>query len=285
MHGSWNKNKILSLLIKASKKALSLQKSLKVKEKITKGNVDLCTNSDIIIEDFFIKALHNPSKNVYVLGEETIGNYRNTDEIRKAFNTKAYVIDPIDGTLNYLNRLPNWAISIGYVQNNTICEGAIALPELREIFISNKNIVYYKKFNTDFNLVKENVRIQTPLSIVKHHNYGKYTLFAASYASQGRIARTDRSFHLNRSCVYSIAKTLTSGYFGYVGQANIWDFAGCIGLFKNMGLSPFYFDPNTRTAKKLPFTITEKYWDGLTFAKHPVLFTPTKKLAEKLIPS
>jgi len=44
------------------------------------------------------------------------------------------LIDPVDGTANFLSGVPFWAVSIAYVRDNEPVLGAIALPALDALF-------------------------------------------------------------------------------------------------------------------------------------------------------
>ena len=47
-------------------------------------------------------------------------------------------IDPIDGTMNFLNGIPQFAISIGYEEDNEITCGVIFNPIINEMFCAEK---------------------------------------------------------------------------------------------------------------------------------------------------
>ena len=49
-----------------------------------------------------------------------------------------WIIDPIDGTFNFLNSLPHFAISIGYEENGEIVSGIIFDPIKNEMFSAHK---------------------------------------------------------------------------------------------------------------------------------------------------
>jgi len=45
-------------------------------------------------------------------------------------STSLWVVDPIDGTANYMRGLPDWAVSIAYCENNVIQIGVIGAPDM-----------------------------------------------------------------------------------------------------------------------------------------------------------
>lgn len=86
-----------------------MQESIDVKHKT--NHSDLVTAVDREIETYFVnKILENyPLHNI--LGEENIGN-------QVSDSTYVWIIDPIDGTSNFINRKKDFAISVAFCNNN-----------------------------------------------------------------------------------------------------------------------------------------------------------------------
>ena len=61
-----------------------------------------------------------------------------TGVINKENINNRWVIDPIDGTMNFLNGIPHFAISIGYEEDNEIKCGVIFDPIKNEMFSAEK---------------------------------------------------------------------------------------------------------------------------------------------------
>ena len=57
-----------------------------------------------------------------------------------------WIIDPIDGTFNFLNGIPQFAISIGYEEQNEIKCGVIFNPILNKCFVLKKEWSIFKQF-------------------------------------------------------------------------------------------------------------------------------------------
>ena len=71
-------------------------------------------------------------KNYSVISEEIgIINNKNSENI--------WIIDPIDGTTNFLHGIPHFAISIALKSNNEIIAGVIYDPIKDEMFYAEKN--------------------------------------------------------------------------------------------------------------------------------------------------
>ena len=84
-----------------------------------KGLGDFVTASDKRVEKIIIGELE---KSEYSFLTEETGL------IEGKHKDKRWIIDPIDGTFNFLNGLPHFAISIGYEENGEIVSGIIFDP-------------------------------------------------------------------------------------------------------------------------------------------------------------
>ncbi len=95
------------------------REGLAVEEK-TRGQ--FASEADRAVEALIRESLSRELGEVASLGEEGGGAL---DALGSG-----WVIDPIDGTINFLRGLPLWGISIGYVEQGEPTAGVIALPEL-----------------------------------------------------------------------------------------------------------------------------------------------------------
>ena len=95
-----------------------------------KGPGDFVTASDKKAEKILIEELHKARPRFSILSEE-IGQITNDEEFK-------WIIDPIDGTANFLHGIPHFAISIGLEQNNEIICGIVFDPIKDETFVAEK---------------------------------------------------------------------------------------------------------------------------------------------------
>ena len=95
-----------------------------------KGPGDFVSASDKKVEKILIDELQKARPNYSVLSEE-IGEINND----KSFK---WIIDPIDGTSNFLHGIPHFAISIGLEHDQEIICGIIYDPIKDEMFIAEK---------------------------------------------------------------------------------------------------------------------------------------------------
>ena len=95
-----------------------------------KGPGDFVSNSDKNVEKIIIEELEKARPKYSILSEE-IGEIKKDEEFK-------WIIDPIDGTANFLHGIPHFAISIGLEQNKEIICGIIFDPIKDEMFIAEK---------------------------------------------------------------------------------------------------------------------------------------------------
>ena len=105
-----------------------------------KGPGDYVSASDKKVEKILVEELQKARPNYSILSEE-IGEINNTD---KSFK---WIIDPIDGTNNFLHGIPHFAISIGLERDKEIIAGIIYDPIKDEMFTAEKgNGAYINNF-------------------------------------------------------------------------------------------------------------------------------------------
>jgi myo-inositol-1(or 4)-monophosphatase len=126
----------LNLMIKAAEKASkSVIRDFGEVEKLQvskKGPYDFVTKTDKNVEKILIEELSKSKKNYSFITEET-GKINNKDK------ENFWIIDPIDGTTNFLHGIPHFAICIAHMSNNEIISGLIFDPIKDEMFFSEKN--------------------------------------------------------------------------------------------------------------------------------------------------
>ncbi len=100
-------------------------KSMKVE---CKGLQDYVTNADLEVESFIRKALGRAYPDDQILAEEKGG--RPGDAV--------WIVDPIDGTSNFLRRIPFFCVSIAFVLDGEIELGVIYDPVADELFAARR---------------------------------------------------------------------------------------------------------------------------------------------------
>ena len=181
----------LNLMIKASEKASKiLIRDFGEVEKLQvslKGPNNFVTNADRKVEKIIIEELNKSKKNFSILTEES-GFIKNKDK------DNFWIVDPIDGTTNFLNGVPHFCISIALLFEKEIVAGVIYDPIKDEIFyaeknggsfLNNKSIRVSKKNNVSSCLYGVNFRKNLPENLIIR-NTGSAALDLA-YVSCGRF--------------------------------------------------------------------------------------------------
>ena len=97
-----------------------------------KGPRDFVTKTDKKVEEILIEELTKAKRNYSFLTEES-GKIENNDK------EKVWIIDPIDGTTNFLHGIPHFAISVALKIGNELISALIHDPIKNEIFYAEKN--------------------------------------------------------------------------------------------------------------------------------------------------
>ncbi len=205
----------LNIMIKACEKASKILirdfgeiENLQVSKK---GPNDFVTNSDLKTEKIIIEELKKAKPNYSVISEE------NGIEINKDIKN-TWIIDPIDGTINFLHGVPHFAISIALKSNNEIVSGLIFDPIKNEMFYAEKDNGAF--FN--------NHRIR-----VSKKSELNNCLFATGEKVTNNI---DLIYRKSGCAALDMAYVASGRYDGcFQNNLNLWDIAAGIVLVKEAG--------------------------------------------------
>lgn len=96
---------------------------------------DLVTVYDKQIEDILISGLQEKFPQSKVIGEEESAANKRLSELTDA---PTWIIDPIDGTTNFINRIPHCCISVGLAINKELVVGVVYNPIANEMYSAFK---------------------------------------------------------------------------------------------------------------------------------------------------
>ena len=108
------------------------KKSFDVRQKDDKG--DLVTTLDLEIEKNLIGQITKYYPDYTIVSEEFHSDGTVTDN--------CFIIDPIDGTINFANGLPLWGIQIACRKNGKTIASVINLPVLNELYYADETGAY-----------------------------------------------------------------------------------------------------------------------------------------------
>ena len=205
----------LNIMIKASDKASKiLIRDFGEIEKLQvskKGPADFVSNADIKVEKIIMDELKKARPNYSFISEE-----KGVEDNKDRDNT--WIIDPIDGTINFLHGVPHFAISIALKSKNEIISGLIYDPIKDEMFFAEKDNGAF--FN--------NQRIR-----VSNKNNFQDCLFAVG----GKLKIEPDFPNRKTGCAaLDLAYVAAGRYDGYFQkEINIWDIAAGIVLVKEAG--------------------------------------------------
>ncbi len=203
----------LNIMIKACEKASKVLirdfgeiENLQVKKK---GPRDFVTNSDKKVEKILINEL---SKKKFSIISEEAGL-----QIKENKNN-FWIIDPIDGTTNFLHGIPHFCISIAFVSNQEIISGVIYDPIKNEIFYAEKNMGAF--FNDQ------------RMKVSKKNNLEE-CLFGSNIEG---VKNIDLNLRVSGSAALDLAYVASGRLDGfYQKKLNIWDVAAGIIIISEAG--------------------------------------------------
>ena len=205
----------LNIMIKAAEKASKiLIRDFGELEKLQvsiKGPADFVTNSDKKVEKILIEELNKAKKNYSILSEE-IGKIENSDK------DNFWIIDPIDGTTNFLHGVPHFAISMALRSKNEIISGLIYDPIKNEMF-------YAEKDNGAF-INNQRIRVSS-----------KKSLNECLFASGGKKEiKSKLNIRKSGSAALDLAYVASGRFDGYFqNELNLWDIAAGLILVTEAG--------------------------------------------------
>ena len=205
----------LNIMIKASQKASkALIRDFGEIEKLqvsVKGPSNFVSNADTKAEKIIIEELMKAKKNYSIISEED-GSKINSD------SENVWIIDPIDGTSNFLHGIPHFAISIALKSNNEIISGLIYDPIKDEMFYAEKNNGAF--FNNQRIKVSKKKEIENCLFATG----GKEKVISDFITRKTGSAALDMAY---------VAAGRYDGYFQ--NNLNLWDVAAGIIIIKEAG--------------------------------------------------
>lgn len=107
---------------------------------------DLVTNLDLKIEEFLINEMRSKYPDFDIVSEEYNTNNEVTDN--------CFIIDPIDGTINFANNLPLWGIQVCMHKDGKAVASVISLPRINELYCADETGAYLNDKRISINEVQ-----------------------------------------------------------------------------------------------------------------------------------
>ena len=209
----------------------------------SKGPGDFVSSSDKKTEEIIINELQKARPDFEIISEES-GLIKNSNSEKK------WIIDPIDGTANFLNGIPHFAISIGYEELSEIKCGVIFDPIKNEMFVAEKGNGAY--LNNKRIRVSKKKKFDETLIVTggpKYYSKMKEQIFKEYISLSKKLHMPLRK---SGSAALDIAYVSCGRFDGYwQRELNFWDIAAGVIILKEAGGFVKVFDNKKMIRKKI----------------------------------
>ena len=228
--------KIIEELVDTFLKAGELSISLRdkgLKKEIKSDNTPV-SNGDIEVNKFITKKISEITPEIPIISEETTDNKDNTE--LKNF----WLIDPIDGTYDYINDLEEFTINAGLIINNKPVAGLINAPAKKRMFYAyGEGNAYELSNGVIVNLNEKSIKNNKPIKFISYSNKIKPEI-QKIYQDLGVVENVKMKSSL-KFCVVA-----TGEYDGYAAEPRAfeWDIAAGHAILEASGGTITDFDGN-----------------------------------------
>ena len=235
-------NLITRACMKASRSLIRDFGELENLQVSSKGPGDFVSSADKRTEKTIIEELQKAHPEYGIITEET-------GIINKSNIKNRWIIDPIDGTMNFLNGIPQFAISIAYEENNEIICGVIFNPITNEMFCAEKGNGAY--LNNTRIRVSNKKKLKDALLVTGGPN-GASKIKNKIYSEYINVSNNVSNVRKFGSAALDMAYVACGRFDGYwQRELNYWDIAaGVIILREAGGFIDFFEDDISYPLKK-----------------------------------
>jgi myo-inositol-1(or 4)-monophosphatase len=234
-------NLITRACMKASRSLIRDFGEIENLQVLAKGPGDFVTSADKRTEKILIDELQKSHPDYGIITEES-------GIINKSNLKNRWIIDPIDGTMNFLNGIPQFAISVGYEENGEIICGVIFNPIMNEMFCAEKGNGAY--LNNSRIRVSKKKKIKDAL-IVTGGPKGASKIKEKIFSEYINVSKNVSNVRKFGSAALDIAYVACGRFDGYwQRELNYWDIAAGIIILKEAGGFVDFFEQDTSSPLK-----------------------------------
>ena len=247
-------NSLIDTFIEAGKVSINLRKQGLIK-KIKSDNTPV-SNGDLEVNKIITQKISEITPNIPIVSEETMDNKENTE--LKDF----WLVDPIDGTYDYINDLDEFTINAGLIIDRKPVAGLINAPAKNRMFYSyGDDLAFELKNEKETKLDGLVSKNQTSIKFVSYSNKIKPEIDKI----YKKIGVTN---HIRMKSSLKFCVVATGEYDGYVAEPRAceWDIAAGHAILIHAGGTITDFDKNPILYGKKNF-------------KNPSLILKSKKLS------
>ena len=235
-------NLIIKACLKASRSLIRDFGEIENLQVSKKGPGDFVTSADKRTEKILIEELLKAHPEFGIITEEQ-------GIINKSNTKNRWVIDPIDGTMNFMNGIPQFAISVGYEEENELKCGVIFNPIMNEMFCAEKGNGAY--LNNSRIRVSNKKKLKDSLIVTggpKAASKIKEKIFS-EYINVSKNVSNVRKFG---SAALDLAYVACGRFDGYwQRELSYWDIAAGVIILKEAGgFVEFFEDNNSNPLKR-----------------------------------
>jgi len=223
---------LIDTFLEAGDLSISLRKK-GLKKEIKSDNTPV-SNGDLEVNKFITKKISKITPDIPIISEETSDNKDNAQ--LKNF----WLVDPIDGTYDYINDLEEFTINAGLIINNKPVAGLINAPAKKRMFYSYGEESAFELSNgKTTNLSNKSIENNRPIKFISYSNKIKPEI-QKIYQDIGVVENVKMKSSL-KFCVVAAGE-----YDGYVAEprAYEWDIAAGHAILISAGGTVTDFDGN-----------------------------------------
>ncbi len=225
MTGQVNINECIKWVKQAGVMALEHYKN---PEMSLKGTQDYLSQADKQIENFLIEKLEQAYSGHSILAEESGGD----------LGQSGFIIDPLDGTENFLRKIPMWGICLSFIENKKVTWGIIFNPVTDELFIGERGkgaTLNGKKLQVS------NIKNLNECCVCLGHSYR--TDNSHLHRIKGELIKNKVSLRLGGSGAIGLAYVAAGRYDAFIEEhLQIWDFIHASIMIEEAGGYFYPFD-------------------------------------------
>lgn len=198
---------------------VSLTNKLTVSQK--SNRTDLVTNIDEETQAFFINKINQHYPNDRILAEEK--GFDTIDSLKG----RVWIIDPIDGTMNFVMEQENFCIMIAVYEEGIGQLGFIYDVMKDELYWGGKNQGVF--LNEQRLIPPKDVALSEGLLGMNAYMYGK-NIYAA-----GEIGHASMGIRVSGCAGIELIAMLKGSHIGYISNLSPWDYAAGLVLLDEFG--------------------------------------------------
>ena len=255
-------NILLDFVKNAGNYLIQQQKTIKPLLNKDSSVCSVVTQADLYVSDLFEQTLKTnfSDLNYMIIDEEKITKYG--DDIFNKINQSEYqfVIDPVDGTIQYANGHHLFGITVGVYKNSQPLIGIIYMPKMNELLYFDGQKAYHVEHPFTESEIKTELLPQTQ----------SYSPIA--FANQF-VWNINNDLSLSNTAFFNYFSAVSQCFYTLIGKSRalcmktcLWDIAGTIPLANYLGLKIFEYG-----SKKVCDRISPEHFNPNMSIKQPCI--------------